>query len=234
VSERQEGLARLNNVRLDTSSPDFLHLRSLVSDLEKASLHARGKLLDIGCGNKPYEALFASRVREHIGCDVVQSSDQRVDVICPATDLPFEVASYDTVLITQVIEHVADHRAMLAEAFRVLREGGMLIVSGPLYWPLHEEPFDFFRFTEHGLRFLLEGVGFVVVETRRNGGKWALCGQVLIHTIQQTRLNRPFLVRTINRLFARLDDRSTGGNSPMNYVVVARKPAAAPLEAHPE
>jgi SAM-dependent methyltransferase len=230
--ERQQGLARVNSLHLAISDPHFLHLRSLFSDLEKASVHARGKLLDIGCGNKPYEALFASHVRQHIGCDVVQSSDRRVDVICPATDLPFEDASYDTVLITQVIEHVADHRALLAEGSRVLREGGTLILSGPLYWPLHEEPFDFFRFTEHGLRFLLEGAGFVVVETRRNGGKWALCGQVLIHTIQETRLNRPFLVRAINRLFARLDDRSTGGTTPMNYVVVARKPAAAPPKAN--
>ncbi len=232
--ERPEGLARLSSLRLDTSSPDFLVLRALFSDLEKASVHAHGRLLDVGCGNKPYAPLFAGRVREHVGCDVVQSSDRRVDVLCPATDLPFEDASYDTVLVTQVIEHVADHGAMLAEAHRVLRDGGTLIVSGPLYWPLHEEPFDFFRFTEHGFRFLLERAGFVVVETRRNGGKWALCGQVLIHTIQDTWLNRRSVVRAVNWVFARLDDRAgTAGNNTMNYVVVARKPLANGRGASP-
>ncbi len=224
---RPEALARLSGLHLDASAPEFLHLRRLFSDLEAASVHARGRLLDLGCGNKPYEALFASRVREHVGCDVVQSSGRRVDVLCPATDLPFADTSYDTVLITQVIEHVADHRAMLAEAHRVLRAGGTLIVSGPLYWPLHEEPFDFFRFTEHGFRFLLEGAGFDVVETRRNGGKWALCGQVLIHPIQDTFLDRRLVIRAINWVFARLDDRAgTAGNNPRNYVVVARKPVA--------
>lgn len=232
--DRAPGIARLTSLHLRASAPDFLVLRSLFADLERASVHARGRLLDIGCGNKPYKQLFAKRVSVHIGCDAVQSSDRRVDVRCLATALPFKDASYDTVLLTQVIEHVADHQTLLAEAHRVLRAGGILIVSGPLYWPLHEEPFDYFRFTEHGFRFLLERAGFFVDETMRNGGKWALCGQVLIHTVQGTWLNQPFVVRAINWVFANLDDHyEARGNSPMNYVIVARKPAAAEHDASP-
>ncbi len=167
---------------------------------------------------------FAGRVSEHIGCDLVQSSDDRVDFICPATELSFEGASFDTVLCTQVIEHVADHQALLSEAFRVLKGNGVLILSGPMYWPLHEEPYDFFRFTKHGFKFLLEKLGFGGIEIINNGGKWALCGQVLIHTIENTRLHRRFVIRSINRFFAFLDDRYPDSTNPMNYLVVARKP----------
>jgi SAM-dependent methyltransferase len=226
MDSRENGLARLSNFRVDVTHPYFLHYRSLFADLAKASVHAHGRLLDVGCGNKPFEEMFKGRISEYVGCDVVQSGESRADFICPATQLPFEDASYGTVLSTQVIEHVADHQAMLREAFRVLQSDGVLILSGPMYWPLHEEPYDFFRFTKYGFRFLLENIGFTGVDIVNNGGKWALCGQVLIHTIHDTRLNYGFIIRAINRVFAYLDDRRPACNNPMNYVVVARKPSA--------
>jgi hypothetical protein len=123
---------------------------------------------------------------------------------------------------------------MIREAFRVLQSSGVLIMSGPMYWPLHEEPYDFFRFTQYGFQFLLEQAGFVDIEIVNNGGKWALCGQVLIHTISDTRLHYNFLIRTINRLFAYLDDRRPSNNNTMNYVVIARKPSALHSDSNPQ
>jgi SAM-dependent methyltransferase len=223
--DREENVERLSDCQAGVEDPSYLHLRSLFADLKHASSYARGRLLDIGCGNKPYAGMFASRVSEHVGCDVVQSSKRRVDIICPATALAVGDSSYDTVLATQVIEHVADHRAMLREAFRALKDNGVLILSGPMYWPLHEEPHDYFRFTEHGLRYLVESVGFAVVEIKQNGGKWALCGQVIVHTISNTRLLRRCILKAINRIFAFLDDRFPSRENPMNYVLVAYKPS---------
>lgn len=224
---RETGIARLTSFDLDIKNDDFLCYRRLFPDLRKASLHAHGVLLDIGCGNKPYEGMFDGRVTRYIGCDAAQSSNSRADVISSATELPFKDASCDTVLITQVIEHVADHRTLLREAFRILRGKGVLILSGPMYWELHEEPYDFFRFTEHGLRFLLEDSRFAGIEIVNNGGKWALCGLVVIHTIRATRLHHEFLIHAINRIFAYLDDRYPSRTSTINYVAVARKPENA-------
>ena len=223
MNAREQGIARLSNLQIGDTHPEFLVYRSLLSDLKKASAYAHGPLLDLGCGTKPYEIMFAPHVCEHVGCDVVQSSEHRVDVICQANELAFEDATFDTILSTQVIEHVADHGGLISEAYRLLRKNGVFIVSGPMYWPLHEEPYDFFRFTEHGFRFLLESAGFSVVEILQNGGQWALCGQVLIHSIEGTRLARRFVIRAINKLFAYLDDRRPIKHNTMNYVIVARK-----------
>lgn len=223
ASHYEAGVERLKAPTVDVSHQHYLHLRSLFADLAQASRHAHGRLLDIGCGNKPYEGMFKDHITEHVGCDVVQSDQNKVDIVCPATAIPLPDESFDTVLCTQVIEHVADHQSMLAEAFRLLRKGGTLILSGPMYWPLHEEPHDFFRFTKYGLQYLLEKTGFQISYIECNGGKWATCGQAIIHTIAATRLNYGFLIRGLNRLFAWLDDRKKICCNPMNYVLVARK-----------
>lgn len=225
-SLRTEGIARLGGYSLNINDPYYLHSRGLFAELEKASSFAKGRLLDIGCGNKPYEKMFDGKISEYVGCDIVQSSNQRAEIICPATQIPADDATFDTVLCTQVIEHVADHRALLHEAFRLLRSDGVLILSGPMYWPLHEEPYDFFRFTQYGFRTLLESVGFTVLSIASNGGKWALCGQVLIHTLEGTKLHRPSIIHLINRLFSFLDDRGLAHSNTINYVVVASKSGA--------
>ena len=224
TSNLVDGAERLRDYTTSLDDPYYLHYRSLFPALLKASVHARGRLLDIGCGNKPYKQMFAGRITEHLGCDVVQSSERRVDIICPATQIPLEDASFDTIFCTQVIEHVADHRGLVREAFRLLKSGGALILSGPMYWHLHEVPYDFFRFTKYGFRYILEEAGFSVDTVESNGGKWALCGQVLIHTIQGGRLHHRFVIRLINKLFAHLDDRGTDYVNTINNVVVAHKP----------
>jgi SAM-dependent methyltransferase len=220
-------LQRLNNYCTGVSDHYFLVYRRLFADLEKAASYATGALLDIGCGNKPYESMFKGRITSYTGCDVVQSSDDRVDIFCPATAIPLPDGSFNTVLCTQVIEHVADHKALLNETYRLLAPGGVLILSAPAYWPLHEEPHDYFRFTEYGLNYLLHETGFEVVEITPNGGKWGLCGQVLIHTLERTPFANRFARRLINYIFAALDDRFPDRQNTLNYVAVATKPASA-------
>jgi len=218
-------LQRLSETKTGFYDPYFLHYRTLFTDLENAAKYAKGELLDIGCGNKPYEGMFQGKISSHVGCDIIQSSEDRVDIICPATSIPVADASFDTVLCTQVIEHVADHRALLSEAYRVLRPNGVLILSGPMYWHLHEEPHDFFRFTKFGLCWLLEQAGFEKITITPNGGKWALCGQVILHCLAGTLFFKGRLVMLVNRFFSYLDDRYPDHKNPLNYVVVGHKPS---------
>lgn len=236
--ERKENIARLEKVQdIDSSNTNYLVYLSFHRDLHNAiNNFAKGKLLDIGCGNKPYEIWCRGLVSEYIGCDVVQSSANKVDVLCPANHIPLENNNFDTILSTQVIEHVEDHQGLVNEAFRLLKPDGYFILSGPMYWNLHEEPYDFFRFTKHGFKYILEKAGFEVCEIISNGGAWATLGQVINHTFEFNNPNANKIAKRIkylfrklrlhvlvNKIFSYLDDKDFNTINTMNYVVVAKK-----------
>jgi SAM-dependent methyltransferase len=224
---REENLDRFSDYnKVDISDHYYLVYKPLIRDLEYAvKKYAGEKVLDLGCGNKPYEGMFQGIAKEYIGCDVVQSSMNKVDVICEATKIPLPDASFDTVFSTQVIEHVDDHQALVKEAFRLLKPGGHFIVSGPMYWHLHEEPYDYFRFTKYGFKYILEKNGFSVAEILSNGGKWALMGQVIIHTMPARLVRLKFYRAFVNRLFSYLDKKYYSDLNTMNYVVIGKKEA---------
>ncbi len=234
---REEGLSRLNDFKLNIINQHYIVNYFLFKDIQfAANKFAAGKILDIGCGNKPYRDLFKNGVSEYIGCDIMQSDQNLVDIICAATALPFDNETFDTVFSTQVIEHVEDHRAMLFEASRVLKVDGYAIFTVPFSWELHEEPYDFFRFTKYGLRYLFDKYGFEIVVLKANGGKWAAISQLFLNMLFSTRKYktwRSFIVKLIfirfrfiwiyNKLSIRLDKRYFDEKLTLNYLVVAKK-----------
>lgn len=225
--EREENIYRLENAeQVSKSHPHFLELKYIQRALNYAiDNYAHSKVLDIGCGNKPYLNLFNSnpKVNKYIGCDIVQSSNMAVDVLCEATALAFNDTEFDVAFSSQTIEHVADFQKMLQEANRVLKSGGHFILAGPMYWPLHEEPYDFFRFTKHGFEYSLKKAGFDIVEIISCGGKWALMGQVMIHTLPKWLLKPRMSRLLINSIFSILDGKYYDDSNTMNYVVIAVK-----------
>lgn len=223
MTTRESNLTRLTSYEVDIAHPYYLVYAPLNKALALAAEYAHFNLLDIGCGNKPYEKMFADRITSYTGCDVVQSSENKADVVCEVSELPFASETFLTVLSTQVIEHVAETQKMVDEAYRVLAKDGHLILAGPMYWHLHEEPHDFFRFTKYGLRFILEKAGFEIVRILPNGGKWAVLGQVFVHTLEGSRFYRKRLIRLSNMLFAWLDEKKFNDVSTLNYVAVAIK-----------
>jgi SAM-dependent methyltransferase len=233
---RTQNLSRLSNSKITKHSAYYLHYSSFHKDLFAAIQNfAKGKLVDIGCGNKPYETKFEGLINSYTGCDIIQSDLNKVDVLCEANNIPLPSDSFDTVFSTQTIEHVADHQGLLNEAFRLLKPGGYCIVSAPLYWHLHEEPYDFFRFTKYGFQYLFEKAGFSVVQIQPNGGMWATTGQSIIHAFSKSQ-SKNFIVRVwrflfyklrmywlVNSIFAWLDKVDYNPINTMNYVVVAQK-----------
>jgi SAM-dependent methyltransferase len=141
-----------------------------------------GRLLDLGCGMKPYKQPLGAAVDEWVGLDFARTPSGRslANVFASGLEIPFATASFDTVLSTQVLEHVARPLDLLREAHRVLKPGGHLVVTAPQTNPLHEEPHDYFRYTCYGLRFLSEEVGLEVVELRPVGGAIATVGQLIV------------------------------------------------------
>ena len=128
----------------------------------------RGRLLDAGCGNQPFREWYGPHVEQALCLDAAPL--EGVHVVGMADALPFADASFDTLLVTEVLEHVNDAEAAAREMHRVLRPGGHALITVPYLYPTHEAPYDFRRFTHFGLRALLERHGLEVVALDAKGG----------------------------------------------------------------
>jgi len=201
-------------------------------------------LLDVGSGASPYYELFAGKITNYIAVDmeeILPKTENRpiTQKVGTAEKLPIESESVDIVMSNQVLEHVLDERAAVAESFRVLKPGGQFIGSVPHISPIHLEPYDFRRFTYYGLKQILENHGFEVIKIEGNGGihramavgitmDWFLSnhkeGKSQSFHSGRHLLFAP-LTGFINVMAVLLDwvigDRK---RSPANYVWVAKKP----------
>lgn len=131
-----------------------------------ARKYAHGRLLDIGCGVKPYERYFDGRVTGYIGIEHDPDAGyrgDRADIVADAADLPIRDGSYDTVLCTEVLEHVPDPDAVVDGIARVLQTDGVAIIGAPFVYPVHDR-FDFFRYSPAGLSILFERHDLEVAE----------------------------------------------------------------------
>lgn len=125
-----------------------------------------GSVLDVGCGIKPFKALLKGQT--YIALERKFAVDP--DVSGSADSLPFRAESFDSVICSEVLEHVPEPLSVLSECFRVLKTGGTLYLSAPMMWYLHYEPHDYYRYTSYGIRYLCEKAGFHIVRIERMGG----------------------------------------------------------------
>ncbi len=131
--------------------------------------HAKGKLLDVGAGMAPLYGVYRNLVDEVICID--WSDSPYVDVQANLNEpLPFEENSFDTVLITDVLEHLPKPQMMFDEAARVLKPRGKLLVGVPFFYWIHERPHDYHRYTRFMLEHLCEQAALSVVQIEATGG----------------------------------------------------------------
>jgi ubiquinone/menaquinone biosynthesis C-methylase UbiE len=260
VHGRTPLFARLNAWRKRSPlSPYWLDWKILRSAIEELAPHASGVMLDVGCSERPYGELFAPHVSRYVGLDyppalldkqpelweILDRAKRSVDVFGDGRRLPFPDGSFDTVLSTEVLEHVMSPGAVVAEMARVLKPEGRLLLTVPFIQPLHEMPSDYFRYTPFSLRKLVEGSGLVVERLEARGNYAAvigsLCSQFLLRSFGSRKRQSDgsvipsvwksivvfpaaALVQIAFYLLSKLaqDDVVTLG-----YWVVARKPVAA-------
>jgi SAM-dependent methyltransferase len=155
-----------------------------------ASSYLKGRLIDIGCGAKPYKKFLAPYVTEHIGVDHQETLHDKsnIDRFGTAYNLPAADEEFDCALCTAVLEHMEEPERALKECWRVLNRGGVAIYSVPFIWHLHEEPRDFYRFSKYGLKYLFEKVDFELIEIKALSGFWVTFRQLFVYNIY--RFNR--------------------------------------------
>lgn len=209
-----ESVGRLKTCRPENWLVHFLYIRELKRVFPQ---WLSGRLIDIGCGEKPLRRLTEAYVSEHVGVDHAETPHDKggIDLFGTAYSIPVEDAVFDSALCTAVLEHLEEPEQALRECCRVLKPGGVAIYTVPFIWHLHEEPRDFYRFSKYGLEYLFRKAGFEVVEIKALSGFWATFGQLLVYNLY--RLNRGplrwfgvvavcgFLLQWLAYIFDRLD-----------------------------
>jgi len=205
-------------VWLDPADPAYPGILLIERSIARLAPELTGEFLDVGCGQQPYAKYFAHVARKR-ACDF-DAARGAVDFSCPADRIPLADASLDSILCTEVLEHVPDPRAVWREFARVLKPGGKVLLATPMYWPSHEEPYDFFRYTAFGLQHLADEAGFDVVKLYPRGGVWAFLAQALQHSLP---LPFRWQRRLVNQLFLSVDRWRCATRVTIGWTILAQR-----------
>lgn len=173
--------------------PQFFAKRYAKAAREAAIQEARGKVADVGCGRAPYRGRILAKndVTEYLTIDhpdatEYYSKEFPLDVKADISDhIPLKDRSVDTVLLLMVLEHVPQPSAAIAELYRIAKPGGTLVLSTIQTHPVHDAPYDYYRYTRFGLQHLLEQNGFELLELNWDGSAAATAVTVFNTTMFQ-------------------------------------------------
>jgi len=202
---------------------------------QRLKKYAKGKLIDIGCGTKPYKDMVKPYVEVHTGVDHQDSLHDKsdMDIIGNAYSIPLESCSYDTVLCTDVLEHLEEPFLAISEALRVLKPGGYAIYTVPFFWHLHEEPRDFYRYTKFGLNYLFKKSNFEIIEISALSGFSVTFAQELVYFLCRFRRGGwinplwwiiPIFSQFVQMLAFIFNKFEKTEMFSCEYIIVARKP----------
>ncbi|WP_100086098.1 methyltransferase domain-containing protein [Vibrio sinaloensis] len=144
-----------------------------MDDFLSANKHLfEGQVYDFGCGESPLKSFILSSADNYIGVDWSNCYHSSAPEIIADLNkpLPIESSSADTIISMSVLEHLCEPQNMLNEAYRVLKPEGSLVLQVPWQWWIHEAPYDFFRYTPYGLKYMLEKAGFKQIEVKASSG----------------------------------------------------------------
>lgn len=195
----------LKNLYINQSfNPGFLGLFTNPFYFARAGLYKNvsifikdldGRVLDVGCGTKPYEKIFNGE--SYIGLEIDSENNRKykkADYFYDGNIFPFDSESFDGVICNQVFEHVFNPDDFLNEINRVLRVGGSFVISVPFVWDEHEQPHDYARYSSFGLSYILQKNGFEVVDYKKsNNGIEVIFQLINAYIYKVTETKNPYL-----------------------------------------
>jgi ubiquinone/menaquinone biosynthesis C-methylase UbiE len=172
----------------DTLGKTIFHPQYFLKNYEYQAVvelkkRARGVFADIGCGRQPYKKELVGKVKKYIGIDHPITSQkykygESPDLFADATDIPLPDNYCDCVSMISVLEHLPNPEQALNEAARIMKQNSDLILIAPQNYPLHDLPYDFFRYTRFGLKALLNKTGFKIIKIKPLGNYPVFAGQM--------------------------------------------------------
>lgn len=222
-----------------TSASPYLTRNRLLHGISRHINKLNGKLLDFGCGSKPYKNLI--NVEEYIGLDFPSEghdhSNELIDVFYDGKTIPFGDNSFDSIFSSEVFEHVFNLDEVLNELFRVLKPGGIILITCPFVIGEHEQPNDFARYTSFALKHIMVKSGFEVIHYEKLGGSIDAIVQLrltyfqknIMPYVEKIPVLRSLLRKGVNTLlnvYANLSGRLLPKSDELylNNLIVCRKP----------
>jgi SAM-dependent methyltransferase len=163
-------------------NPSYFNRKYVACAVRKYAPQITGKMLDYGCGSKPYKSMFTN-VTQYVGVDIDENpghdhKNENIDVFYDGMHLPFADNEFDAVLSSQVLEHVPSIHNSLKEIYRVLKPGGQVLLSLPFVYPEHEVPNDYRRLTVYGIKQVMEECGFEITSVEKLGSTFEVMIQL--------------------------------------------------------
>ncbi len=120
-------------------------------------------MIDIGCGDKPYQDLFHNVIKyEGIEIETSVHTTIKANYVYDGVTFPFKNESYDSIVLNEVIEHVFNPDVLRQEINRIMKLDGKMMITLPFVWDEHEQPYDYARYSSFGITHLLQKNGFNV------------------------------------------------------------------------
>lgn len=232
---KQGGRWRANSDRQEVAVSSRHHVNLVVEALEiELAAHCRGSLLDLGCGKVPLYGIYRSHASSIVCADWSSSLHDlsHVDITADLqAPLPFPDARFDTILLTDVLEHIPTPELLMDEVSRVLTPRGKLIGSVPFMYRLHEEPHDYYRYTSHALSRMARKCGLEVTVLRNYGGGLDVISDLAAKLLVDVHWRiGPILSSLVQRFIASVRKSAVGSrytvkrsDIPMGYVFVFSK-----------
>lgn len=195
--------------------------------------HARGRLLDLGCGKVPLYAAYAPFVSE-VTC-VDWADGVHIDQACDLSQpLPFADGAFDTIVLSDVLEHMPDPALLWREMTRVLAPGGQVIMNVPFYYSVHAHPHDYYRYTNFALERFVALNALTLVCLLPVGGIVEIMADLFAKAFSKLPLLGPplaMLTQSVVGMFGRTRlgarvARVSSRHFPFGYFMIAQRPAA--------
>lgn len=169
------------------TQPHYLIRNRLLEAITSLAGQLKGRMMDFGCGQKPYYSLF--NVDQYIGVDFENPghshANEAIDVFYDGKTIPFEREYFDSIFSSEVFEHIFNLPDILKELNRVLKVDGLMLITCPFSFCEHEVPNDFARYTSFAIKHLLQQNGFEIVQQVKTGNSIEAISQLQLTYIHQ-------------------------------------------------